>query len=40
VCTPCAVSRQIAETDLIEGARLATGDMMIDLACESTVISL
>ncbi len=40
VCTPCAVSRQIAETDLIESARLATGDKMIDLACDSAVISL
>jgi predicted peroxiredoxin len=40
VCTPCAVSRQITETDLIEGARMATGDKMIDLACESAVISL
>ncbi len=40
VCTPCAVSRQITETDLIEGARMATGDKMIDLACDSAVISL
>jgi predicted peroxiredoxin len=40
VCTPCAVSRQISETDLIEGARMATGDKMIDLACDSAVISL
>ncbi len=40
VCTPCAVSRQITETDLIEGARMATGDKMIELACDSAVISL
>ncbi len=40
VCTPCAVSRDIKEEDLIEGARLATGGEMIQMACESTVISL
>lgn len=40
VCTPCAVQRQITEADLIEGARMATGGEMIDLACASTVISL
>ena len=40
VCTPCAVSRGITEQDLIQGARMATGDMMISMACESAVISL
>ncbi len=40
VCTPCALARQITEEDLIEGARLALGAELIDLACESTVISL
>ncbi|MBU0544658.1 MAG: DsrE family protein [Proteobacteria bacterium] len=40
VCTPCAKSRQITETDLIPGAKMATGMEMIKLACESTVISL
>jgi predicted peroxiredoxin len=40
VCTPCAVSRGITEADLIEGARMATGGMMIAMACESAVISL
>jgi predicted peroxiredoxin len=40
VCLPCAVSRQITEADLIEGARMATGDQLIDLACQSAVISL
>lgn len=40
VCTPCAVSRGIKEEDLIEGASMATGGMMISLACESAVISL
>ena len=40
VCTPCAVSRQITEADLIEGAQMATGAELIDLACNSTVISL
>ncbi len=39
-CTPCAKSRQITEDDLIEGARYGTGAEMIQLACESTVISL
>jgi predicted peroxiredoxin len=40
VCTPCAKARQIEEKDLIEGARLATGGEMINLACEAAVISL
>jgi predicted peroxiredoxin len=40
VCTPCAVARGIKEADLVEGARMATGAMMISMACESTVISL
>jgi predicted peroxiredoxin len=40
VCTPCAVSRQISEADLVEGARMATGDQLIELACQSAVISL
>ena len=40
VCTPCAVSRGIEEGDLIQGASMATGDMMIAMACESAVISL
>ena len=40
VCTPCAVSRQITENDLIDGARMAVGAEMIALACESAVISL
>ena len=40
VCTPCAVARQITENDLIDGARMAVGADLIDLACESTVISL
>jgi len=39
VCTPCAVTRQIAEADLVKGARMAKGDEMIDLACGSTVLS-
>ncbi len=40
VCTPCAVSRGISEDDLIKGARMATGDQLISMACESAVISL
>jgi predicted peroxiredoxin len=39
-CTPCVKSRQFSENDLIEGARLATGDELINLACDATVISL
>jgi predicted peroxiredoxin len=40
VCTPCAKSRQIAESDLIDGAKMAPGMELIRLACESAVISL
>ena len=40
VCTPCAVSRGISEADLIEGAKMATGDQLISMACDSAVISL
>jgi predicted peroxiredoxin len=40
VCTPCAISRGIKEDELVEGARFSSGDMLISLACESTVISL
>ena len=40
VCTPCAVSRGIKEEDLIDGAKMATGDKLISLACDSAVISL
>ncbi len=40
VCTPCAKARQITESDLIPGAKMATGMELIKLACESTVISL
>lgn len=40
VCTPCAQSRKIEEKDLIEGARMAIAKDLIDLACESAVISL
>jgi predicted peroxiredoxin len=39
VCTPCAMTRQIAEADLVRGARMAKGDELIDLACASTVLS-
>jgi predicted peroxiredoxin len=38
VCTPCAKSRQISESDLIDGARMASGMELIHLACESAVI--
>jgi predicted peroxiredoxin len=39
VCTPCALTRQISEADLVRGARMAKGEEMIDLACSSTVLS-
>lgn len=40
VCTPCAKARKITEEDLIEGARMAPASEMINLACDSAVISL
>ncbi len=40
VCTPCAVSRKIAEADLVKGARMATGAELIELSCNGAVISL
>lgn len=40
VCTPCAKARKITEGDLVDGARMATAAEMINMACESTVISL
>ncbi len=40
VCTPCAKTRQISEDDLIEGARMATASELIQLSCNSAVISL
>jgi predicted peroxiredoxin len=39
VCSPCAVTRQIQEADLVRGARFAKGDELIDLADDSTVLS-
>ena len=39
-CTPCAKARGIAESDLIEGARMGTAVELIKLACDATVISL
>jgi len=39
VCTPCAVTRQIQESDLVKGARYATGDELIDLTDGSAVLS-
>ncbi len=39
VCTPCAVTRQIAPEDLISGARMAKGEELIELALDSTVLS-
>ncbi len=39
-CTPCARSRQIGEVDLIRGARMGSAAELIELACDSAVISL
>jgi predicted peroxiredoxin len=39
VCTPCAMTRQITAEDLVKGARMAKGDELIDIACDSTVLS-
>ena len=39
VCTPCAVTRQITEADLVKGARMAKGDELIDLADGASVLS-
>ena len=39
VCTPCAVTRQVTEADLVKGARMAKGDELIDLAVGSAVLS-
>ena len=39
-CTPCAKARQIGESELVDGARMATGVEMIQLACDAAVISL
>ncbi len=40
VCTPCAKSRLLEESDLIDGARYATAMELIDLSCNGSVISL
>jgi predicted peroxiredoxin len=40
VCTPCAKSRFIKEEDLADSCRMATAAELIDLACDSTTISL
>lgn len=39
-CTPCAKARRINASDLVEGARMATGVEMVHLACDAAVISL
>lgn len=39
-CTPCAKARGVAESDLIEGARMGTAVELIHLCCDATVISL
>ncbi len=39
-CTPCVKSRCFDEGDLIEGARLATANELIELSFTSAVLSL
>lgn len=39
-CTPCAKARRVTEDDLIEGARFGTGVELIEMSCNSAVISL
>lgn len=39
-CTPCAKSRRIEESDLIEGARMGTAVELIDLIADAAVINL
>lgn len=40
VCTPCAKSRFIDESDLAESCRMATAGELIDIACDAATISL
>jgi predicted peroxiredoxin len=40
VCTPCAKSRFIEESDLAESCRMATAAELIDISCDAAVISL
>lgn len=40
VCTPCAATRKIPESELLDNARLAGAVELIRLACDATVISL
>jgi predicted peroxiredoxin len=39
VCTPCAKARQVTEDILIEGAQLATGKKLIELAAGASVFN-
>ena len=39
-CAPCANTRQVKEEDLLEGFELAPATKVVELACQSTVISL
>ncbi len=40
VCIPCAKARRVEEEDLVEGAKMATAADLINISCESAVISL
>ncbi len=40
VCTPCAEARKISKNDLINGAHFATAKDLIEMSCNSAVISL
>lgn len=39
ICTPCARTRLFSEDQFIEGAKLSTAGVLIDLAAESKVFS-
>lgn len=39
-CTPCANARQVGESDLVDGARLATAAELFRLISDAAVISL
>jgi sulfur relay (sulfurtransferase) complex TusBCD TusD component (DsrE family) len=39
VCTPCAKARQVTEDVFIEGAQMATGKKLIELAAGATVFN-
>ena len=39
ICTPCAVSRQVGESDLIEGSQLSGAPKLFEIAKDSRVFT-